>query len=426
MPGGESIGRRVQSRVYRNGALGVPMRTPRAPEALERAARRKMSARAYAYVAGSAGAERTARANIDAFDRWQVVPRMLTDVGERDMGVEIFGRRHPTPFFLSPIGVQELAHPEADVATARAAAAAGVPMVFSSQASRPMEDCAAAMGGAARWFQLYWSSDDDVVVSFLERAEACGCEALVVTLDTHVLGWRPRDLDAAFLPFAHGMGIAQYTSDPAFMRLAAARADKVDPNAPRPRPTPAAIRTLLSMTRHHPGRFTDNIRSPMPRAAVDTFLDVFSRSTLTWDDLGFLREHTTLPIVLKGIQDPHDAVRAVDAGVDGIVVSNHGGRQVDGAIGSLTVLPEIVARVGGALPVFFDSGIRTGADAFKALALGAAAVGIGRPYMYGLALDGTDGVAAVIDHLAAELDLTMALAGARAVGDIDAGFLRHR
>ncbi|GIG64452.1 alpha-hydroxy-acid oxidizing protein [Phytomonospora endophytica] len=426
MTGGEPIGRRVQSRIYRNGALGVPMATPRSPDGLERAARRRMSARAFAYVAGSAGAERTARANIEAFDRWQIVPRMLRDVGERDTSVEIFGRRHPTPFLLSPIGVQELAHPEADVATARAAAATGVPMVFSSQASRPMEECAAVMGDAARWFQLYWSSDDDVVVSFLERAEACGCEALVVTLDTHVLGWRPRDLDRAFLPFAHGMGIAQYTSDPAFMRLAAARADKTDPNAPRPRPTLAAIRTLLAMSRRHPGRFSDNLRSPMPRAAVETFLDVFSRSTLTWDDLGFLREHTTLPIVLKGIQDPHDAVRAVDAGVDGIVVSNHGGRQVDGAIGSLTVLPEIVARVGGALPVFFDSGVRTGADAFKALALGATAIGIGRPYMYGLALDGAAGVEAVVDHFAAELDLTMALAGASRVGDIDAGFLRHR
>ncbi|MEV0643964.1 lactate 2-monooxygenase [Phytomonospora sp. NPDC050363] len=426
MPGGDPIGRRVQSRIYRNGALGVPMPTPRSPGALEDAARKKMSARAFAYVAGSAGAERTARANTDAFDRWEIVPRMLRDVAERDMGVDLFGRHHPTPFLLSPIGVQELAHPDADVATARAAAATGVPMIFSTQASRSMEECAAVMGEASRWFQLYWSSDDDVVVSFLERAEDCGCEALVVTLDTHVLGWRPRDLDKAFLPFAHGMGIAQYTSDPAFMRLATARAERAGPAEPRPRPTPAAIRTLLAMTRRHPGRFTDNIRSAMPQAAVETFLDVFSRSTLTWDDLDFLREHTTLPIVLKGIQDPHDAVRAVDAGMDGIVVSNHGGRQVDGAIGSLTVLPEIVARVGGAFPVLFDSGVRTGADAFKALALGATAVGIGRPYMYGLAIDGSAGVEAVVDHLAAELDLTMALAGASAIGDIDASFLRHR
>lgn len=422
--GRPSIGRRVQAQIYRDGALGVPMPTPTGPAALERAAERRMSRRAFAYVAGSAGAERTTHANRTAFDRWQIVPRMLRDVEVRDTGVELFGRRHPTPFYVAPIGVQELAHPEADVATARAAARTGVPMVFSTQASRSMEDCAAVMGDASRWFQLYWSSDDDLVVSFLDRAERAGCEALVVTLDTHVLGWRPRDLDEGFLPFAHGMGIAQYTSDPVFRRLVQARAAASAGNVVRPRPTPSAVRTLLDLTARHPGRFVDNLRSPLPRAAVETFLEVFSRSSLTWADLGFLREHTSLPIVLKGIQDLDDAARAVDAGVDGIIVSNHGGRQVDGAVGALTVLPEVVDRVAGAVPVLFDSGVRTGADAFTALALGAAAVGIGRPWVYGLALDGARGVAAVLDHLAAELDLTMALAGATTIAEVDRGFLR--
>jgi lactate 2-monooxygenase len=422
----ESVGRRVQSLIYRNGALGVPMPTPRGVAALEATGERAMSRRAYAYVAGSAGVELTAQANRAAFTDWQIVPRMLRDVAERDLSVELFGRRHRTPFVVAPVGVQELMHPEADVATARAAAALDVPMVFSTQASQSMEACAAVMGTASRWFQLYWSSDDDLVVSFLDRAEACGCEALVVTLDTHVLGWRPRDLDLAFLPFAQGLGLAQYTSDPVFRRLVAARVGRPAGATSRPKPTRAAVRTLVSIARSYPGSFRDNLRSPIPRAAVETFLDVFSRSSLTWDNLAFLREHTRLPILLKGIQDPEDASRALDAGVDGLVVSNHGGRQVDGAVGALTVLPEIVQRVGGAVPVLFDSGVRTGADAFKALALGAVAVGIGRPYLYGLAIDGQAGVEAVFDHLAAELDLTMALVGARTINEIDAGMLRRR
>ncbi|GLZ79538.1 putative L-lactate 2-monooxygenase [Actinorhabdospora filicis] len=415
-----SIGRSVQSGVYRNGALGVPMPVPRAPAALEAKARKRMSARAYDYVAGSAGTERTAHANTAAFARRAILPRMLRDVGERDLSVELFGRRLPLPLYLSPVGVLELAHRGADVAAGRAAAFAGIPMAFSSQASRPMEEIAAAMGEGPRWFQLYWSSDDDVVLSFLERAEASGCEALLVTLDTHVLGWRPRDLDHAFLPFAHGMGIAQYTSDPAFMRLAAAR----PPSAgAKPKPTLTAIRTLLAMTRRHPGGFWANLRSPLPRAAVETFLDVFSRSTLTWADLAFLREHTRLPIVLKGLCDAEDAARALDAGVDGIVVSNHGGRQIDGAVAALDALPGVAERVAGRVPVLFDSGVRTGSDVLKALALGAVAVGLGRPYVYGLAVDGEAGVRAVIDHVAAELDLSLALAGLRDLSEVDAGLL---
>jgi isopentenyl diphosphate isomerase/L-lactate dehydrogenase-like FMN-dependent dehydrogenase len=275
------------------------------------------------------------------------------------------------------------------------------------------------MGEAERWYQLYWSNDDDLVASMVRRAEACGASAIVVTLDTHILGWRTQDLDLGFLPFARGQGIAQYTSDSTFLRLVKERARR-----PRegddPRPTLAALRSLVSITARYPGgSFLSKLRSPLPRAAVETFLDVFSRSSLTWENLGFLREHTSLPILLKGLQHPEDARKAVEHGMDGIVVSNHGGRQVDGAIGSLDALPGIVEEVGGRVPIVFDSGIRCGADAFKALALGADAVGIGRPWAYGLSIAGEAGIVEVMENLVAELDITMGLAGATTVGEIN-------
>jgi len=413
-----SIGRAVQARIYREGAFGRLPTVPVSPAALERAARRRMSRAAYAYVAGAAGQERTARANTDAFRRWSVVPRMMRDTTARNTSVELFGRRLPAPVLLAPIGVLEMAHPGADVAVAEAASSLGLPMVFSTQASRSMEDCAAVMEGSPRWYQLYWSSSDELVASFLSRAERAGCEAVVVTLDTSVLGWRPRDLDGGYLPFAHGRGIAQYTSDPVFRRLVQQRVAHPDPTATRPRPTPGAVRTLVDLSRAYPGRFGDNLRSPYPRAAVETFLEVFSRPSLTWADLPSLRSMTSLPILVKGLLSADDADRALDAGVDGIVVSNHGGRQVDSALAALDALPGVVDRVDGRVPVLMDSGIRSGADIVTALALGAAAVCVGRPYVYGLALAGADGVRAVLEHLLAELDLTMALTGVTSMAEI--------
>jgi isopentenyl diphosphate isomerase/L-lactate dehydrogenase-like FMN-dependent dehydrogenase len=413
-----SIGRAVQARIYREGAFGRLPTVPVSPAALERAARRRMSRTAYAYVAGAAGQERTARANTEAFGRWSVVPRMMRDTTARDTSVELFGRRLPAPVLLAPIGVLEMAHPGADVAVAEAASSLGLPMVFSTQASRSMEDCAAVMEGSPRWYQLYWSSSDELVASFLSRAERAGCEAVVVTLDTSVLGWRPRDLDGGYLPFAHGRGIAQYTSDPVFRRLVQQRVAHPDPTATRPRPTPGAVRTLVDLSRAYPGRFGDNLRSPYPRAAVETFLEVFSRPSLTWADLPSLRSMTSLPILVKGLLSADDADRALDAGVDGIVVSNHGGRQVDSALAALDALPGVVDRVDGRVPVLMDSGIRSGADIVTALALGAAAVSVGRPYVYGLALAGADGVRAVLEHLLAELDLTMALTGVTSMAEI--------
>ncbi|SEA94791.1 alpha-hydroxy-acid oxidizing protein [Leifsonia sp. 21MFCrub1.1] len=420
-----SAGRDAQSEIYRDGVAGHRPRIPVGYPQLERAAQRRLSRAAFAYIAGSAGLERTADANAEAFLRRRIVPRVLRDVSARDLSVELFGVRRPTPLLLAPIGVLELARRGGDAAAARAAAALGVPAVLSTQASQPMEEVAAAMDdaarGASRWFQLYWSSSRDLVASLVERAERSGCEAIVVTLDTHVLGWRPRDLTLGYLPFSRGLGIAQYTSDPVFRQLVRERAAVAV--RPRATPTPAALAAFAGILRHHPGPLREKLRSGEPLAAVETFLDVFADPSLTWDDLAFLRERTRLPIVLKGVLHPDDARRALDAGVDAVQVSNHGGRQIDGEIAALDALRGVVAAIDGRAPVLFDSGIRGGADAVIALALGARAVAIGRPYAYALAVAGEAGVRELLRNIIAELDITLGLAGVRSVAELDAGIL---
>ena len=415
----DGFGRRTQTAIFRAGASGVEPRVPTRWPDLVAAAERAMSTEAWAYVHGSSGSESTAQANADAFSQWRIVPRVLRDVSERDLGVTLFGHPYPTPLLASPVGVLELVDPDADLAIARAASSLGVPAILSNQASIPMERVFAEGGDGPRWFQLYWSTSDELVESLVARAEKLGAQAIVVTLDTQMLGWRPRDLDLGFLPFIRGMGIAQYTRDPVFRGLVAERmARPADPAAPKPKVTPTAIRTLIGMTRRHPGRFLANLRSGEPRAAVETFLDVFSRANLTWDGLSFLRSRTTLPIVLKGIQHPDDARRAVASGMDGVIVSNHAGRQIDGAIASLDALPGVVAAVGGRVPVLFDSGIRGGADIFRALALGAAAVCVGRPWVYGMAIAGEQGAREALRNLIAEFDLVLGLGGYRSVTEL--------
>jgi len=415
----DGFGRRTQTSIFRAGASGAVPRIPTGWQALVSRAERAMSAEAWAYVHGSSGTESTADANAEAFEQWRIVPRVLRNVSERDLSVTLFGHHYPTPLLASPVGVLELVDPDADLGIARAASSLGVPAILSNQASIPMEKVFAEGGDGAKWFQLYWSTSNELVESLVSRAEKLGAQAIVVTLDTQMLGWRPRDLDLGFLPFIRGMGIAQYTSDPVFMRLVAERmARPVDPAAPKPRVTPTAVRTLIGMTRRHPGRFRANLRSGEPRAAIETFLDVFSRANLTWSDLAFLRSRTSLPIVLKGIQHPDDARRAVDAGMDGIIVSNHAGRQIDGAIASLDALPGVVESVGGRVPVLFDSGIRGGADVFRALALGASAVCVGRPWVYGLAIAGEEGAREALRNLVAEFDLVLGLSGYRSVSEL--------
>lgn len=420
--GGQSYGRKRQADIFLGDLRGKKPAVPVDYRRLREKARNRMSAEAYAYVAGGAGAETTMEANREAFRRCRLRPRMLRDVSAVDTSTALFGRSLPSPLILAPIGVLEMAHREADLGVGRAAAAEGIPFIFSSQASVAMETCARAMGKAPRWFQLYWSKNDELVRSFVKRAEDCGCEAIVLTLDTTLLGWRPRDLDLAYLPFLRARGIAQYTSDPVFRQMMKTPSTGGQGNDKK-NISLNAIRALIEMSRNYPGPFLKNLVSGKPRQAVQTFINTYSRPSLTWDNLSFLRDLTSLPLLLKGITHPDDARRAQQAGMDGVIVSNHGGRQVDGAVPALEALPGVVDAVGPDFPVLFDSGIRTGADIVKALALGAHAVLLGRPYVYGLALAGEDGVREVIRNYRASLELTMGLCGVPAVSRISSDIL---
>lgn len=378
-----------QRQIYAAGLRGERPALPLAIDALEAKARELLSSEVYDFVAGGAGSEETVQANRYAFQRYQIVPRMLRDLTQRDFSIELFGRTLPAPVMLAPIGVQSIIHPDGELATARAASSLGIPFVLSTVASRTLEEAAEVAGDTPRWYQLYWPTDRDVAASLVSRAERAGYGAIVVTVDTGMVGWRVRDLQNAYLPFLLGVGLANLLSDPAFRRSLSK--------------TPEAD----------------------PQAAMAQVSRIFNNPALTWDDLPFLRQHTHLPILLKGIQHPDDAALAVQHGIDGIIVSNHGGRQVDGAIGSLDALPDVIAAVGGQIPVLFDSGIRHGADAFKALALGAKAVLLGRPYIWGLACNGEQGVYDVIANFVSELETTLALAGYISCADLTPAALRR-
>lgn len=368
-----------QNEVYLNGLLGEQPTLPFGWREVEAAAYEVMSPDAVGYVAGGSGGEDTMAANRAAFDRWRLVPRMLRGIpAQRSHQTTLLGTAMPAPVLLAPVGVLSIVHPDAEAAVARAAAALGLTMIVSTASSTTMEDVAAAAPDAARWYQLYWPSDQELAASFVARAETAGYEALVVTLDTWQLGWRPRDLSRAYLPFLQAEGVANYFSDPVFQR---------------------------------------GLPAGDQLAAVQKFVGLFNNPTLTWDDLAWLRDQTSLPIVLKGLQHPDDVRRAADAGVQALVCSNHGGRQVDGAVASLDALPGLV-EVAGELPVLFDSGIRTGADACKALALGASAVLLGRPFVHGLALGGEAGVHHVLRCLLADLDLQAGLSGHASVSEL--------
>ena len=430
------IGRKRQGKIYTAGVAGRLPVVPVAWMELEKAAQAAMSPEAWAYVAGGAGRESTMDANRAAFERWRIVPRVLRDVDKRDVSIELFGQRLPSPLLLCPIGVLEMTHHQADLAVARAAAAMSVPYIFSNQASVPMETCAAAMGDSPRWFQLYWSKSNELAASFVRRAEACGCSAIVLTLDTAMLGWRPRDLDFGSLPFLQGRGIAQYTSDPVFLREMRAQESALGsthstqplpergsagtprPTSSRPPLTFSTVATAVAQKINYPGGLLGNLASSEPRTAVQRFMNIFSRPALNWDDLKFLRAQTKLPILLKGVLHPADAKLALEHGMDGLIVSNHGGRQIDGELATLDALPAIADAVGGKAPVLLDSGVRGGADVFKALALGATAVCLGRPYVYGLACAGQRGVEEVIGNVLAEFDLTLGLAGCNRVQEV--------
>jgi lactate 2-monooxygenase len=406
-----------QKQIYLDGFAGKLPLVPIDPVKLELAAKNVMTPKAFAYVAGGAGEDRTVNANRSAFADVQILPRMLRDVASRDTSTSLFGQKIPSPILLSPVGVLELAHKDADIAVAKAAASLGLPYIFSNQASRQMEHCAAVMENSPRWFQLYWSKSNDLVASFVQRAERCGCSAIVVTLDTTLLGWRTRDLDLGYLPFLEGKGIAQYTSDPVFQKMLNEK--DAGPEIKR-EVTWNSIFGLIQMVNNYPGNgFLRKLRSGRPIKAVRKFIATYSNPSTAWEDLKFLRQHTRLPIILKGILHPDDARKAIDFGIDGIIISNHGGRQVDGAISTFQALPEIAKAVNREIPVLLDSGVRTGADIFKAIALGATAVCVGRPYVYGLSLAGQQGVYQVIRNLQADFELTMGLTGCTSVNEID-------
>ncbi|GAA2323437.1 lactate 2-monooxygenase [Streptomyces cuspidosporus] len=379
-----------QYTIYLDGLTGRVPSLPMSFAELERRAEAAMSPELWSYVAGGAGDERTQRANVTAFDGWGLMPRMLAGAAERDLSVELFGRRLPTPLLLAPVGVIGLCGDDGhgDLTTARAAGTMGVPMIASTLSQDPMEDVAAALGDTPGWFQLYPPNDRELTESLVHRAEAAGFAALVVTLDTLTLGWRPRDLALASFPQLAGECLANYLSDPVFRSRLAAPPEED------------------------------------PQAATGLWATLFGNQRLSWDDLAWLRSLTSLPLLLKGICDPDDARRAVDGGVDGIYCSNHGGRQANGGLPALDCLPGVVDAAGDT-PVVFDSGVRGGPDVVKALALGARAVAVGRPYAYGLAVGGQGGIEHVLRCLLAETDLTLAIDGYASVGALDRTALRR-
>lgn len=384
-----TYGNQVQFNVYSTMHNPDPERLPKVYEEWEEQARKVLADGPYYYVAGGAGGEQTMRDNVCAFKDWKIVPRMLRNVEERDMSIELFGRKYASPLLVAPIGVQSIIHPDGDVGTAKAAASLHIPYITSSASSQTMEEIAGSIDASPKWFQLYWNRDREVTKSFVRRAEAAGYEAIVVTLDTPMMAWRERDLQNVYLPFLQGEGIANYLSDPAF-------------------------RNALSVPPEED-----------PKGAIAHWSKTFGNPGLTWEDIAFLREFTNLPILLKGILHPEDAALAVEYKVDGIIVSNHGGRQVDGAISAIEALPGVCEAVQGRISVLMDSGIRRGSDVIKALALGADAVLVGRPCMYGLAVAGERGVYEILQNMLADLDITLALTGCTSVGELQESMLQQ-
>jgi lactate 2-monooxygenase len=372
----------IQMSIYESGDEAAKL-LPVSFDEWEERARNKLAASSFGYVYGAAGAGDTHRSNVDAFQKYRIRPRICCDISNRDLSVRILGKQFPVPFLLAPIGVNTILHPAGELAPAKAAAKLGVPYILSNVSSISLETVAEAVGEGTRWFQLYPPKNRDLTKSFLGRAERAGYSAIVVTVDSTLLGWRETDLRNAYLPFLTGQGMGNYFTDPVF----------------------------CSMLKEPP---EVNVKEAAAKA-----LDEGNNACFTWKELDFIRRQTRLPLLIKGITHPDDAIMALDHGVDGIIVSNHGGRQLDGAVATLDVLPSINGAVRGKVPVLMDSGIRRGADILKAIALGASAVLIGRPYAYALAVAGETGVEEVIKHLIAETELQLAISGRSSIQDVD-------
>lgn len=378
-----NIGQEMQLEIYGSAVAGNRIDLPYDFDEWEARAKAALPETAYWYIAGAAGMGNTMRANREAFDRVKLLQRVLNDVSSRDISTEIFGRKIPAPFLLAPIGVQGIMHADGERVPAAACTSTGIPFIISTVSSVPMEEIARIMGESVRWFQLYPARNRDVAASMVSRAENSGYSAIVVTLDTPALGWRGQDLRLGYLPFLEGKGIANYLTDPVF-RAMLAKSPEDD-----------------------------------PRAAIMQFLAVFTNPAFGWSDLDWLKSITRLPILLKGVVHPDDVRKGIDHGIDGVVVSNHGGRQLDGAIGTLDALPAVVDAADGRVEVLIDSGVRGGADVMKAVAVGAKAALLGRPYAYAMASHGVDGVRHLIRSLMAEIDLQVALAGLTSIRDVN-------
>ncbi|KAI1870047.1 hypothetical protein JX265_006217 [Neoarthrinium moseri] len=401
-----------QLSIYAQGIFGgVKPEITTDPNKLREQAQKAMTPEAFNYIAGGAGEGATMDANRLAFRHWKILPRMLQPTAPRDLKVELFGETYgellckppqqpkahsaESPVLLAPVGVQSVYHKDREIGTASACAELKVPFIMSTASSSTFEEVAEASGDNPRWFQLYWPMDDEITGSILRSARAAGFTVLVVTLDTATMAWRPADLDLTFLPFVAGQGNTVGFTDPVFRR-----------------------------------KFTEQNDGDTPEDSVTLasrywIREAFSGDSHPWKDLELLKRHWDGPIVLKGIQDPRDAVLALQAGMSGIVVSNHGGRQCDGAVGSLDMLPEIVEAVGDKMTVLFDSGIRTGADIVKALSLGAKGVLVSRPVMYGLGIGGKEGAQHVLASILADLDQTLGLAGVKSVSELSKSNLRR-
>ncbi|MFS0576608.1 alpha-hydroxy-acid oxidizing protein [Sporosarcina sp. 179-K 3D1 HS] len=359
--------------------IHAPETYPAAFSELEAAAREQLEVGPYGYIQSGAGGEQTMRDNITSLAKYSYVPRFLNDVSHVETSVTLYGRTYPFPLLLAPIGVQKMVQEEGEVATAKAAAELGLPFIQSTVSSCSIEDIALVTGSSPKWYQLYWSQNEDIAYSMVKRAEKAGYEAIVLTVDTMMIGWREQDIRSRFSPLANGFGQGNYESDEVFM---------------------------------------NSLPSNDQNAIVQGILENILHPSLSWKQVAELRKWTKLPILLKGILHPEDAKLAMEHEIDGMIVSNHGGRQLDGAIASIDALPEVVKVVDGKIPVLFDSGIRRGSDIVKAMALGADAVLVGRPYIYGLAVGGQAGVAHVLNNLLEEFRISMALSGVADVKDL--------
>jgi lactate 2-monooxygenase len=383
--GGYNLKRHSDERqmdIYERGEEGAKL-LPVSIQEWEDQAKKKLGSGPFDYVHGGAGAGDTMHANLEAFKKYRLRPRVCCNVEKRDLSINLFGKTSPVPLLLAPIGVNSILHPDGELAPARAAAKLKVPYILSNVSTKSLEEVAEVMGDALRWFQMYPPRDEKLTESLLSRAENSGYSAIVVTLDSTLLGWREGDLRNAYLPFLSGHGMGNYFSDPVFRSKLEESPEK-------------------------------NIRAASKKA-----LEEGNNTSFTWEDFDFIRKHTELPVLLKGITHPDDAILAIEHGVDGIIVSNHGGRQLDGAVATLDALPFICEAVKGKVPILLDSGIRRGADVIKALALGASAVLVGRPYAYALAVAGEFGVGEALENLITETELQLAIAGRSSIKEID-------